>query len=113
MQRRYRNSWDCIKQIMRDEGVRGMYKGMSASYLGVVESTMQWMLYEQMKAALARRELRIEASGREKTAWDRTVDWTGKFGAAGGAKLVAALIAYPHEVSFSFWEWGPGFFLVC
>jgi solute carrier family 25 protein 33/36 len=98
-QRRYRNSLDCVRQVIRDEGVRGLYKGMSASYLGVVESTMQWMLYEQMKAALVRRELRIQRSGREKTWWDQTVDWTGKVGAAGGAKLIAAVIAYPHEVS--------------
>ncbi|POR35050.1 Mitochondrial carrier protein RIM2 [Tolypocladium paradoxum] len=99
MHRQYRNSYDCVRQIIRDEGVRGMYKGMSASYLGVVESTMQWALYEQLKAYLARRELRIERSGREKTWWDRAVDWTSKAGAAGGAKLVAAVLAYPHEVA--------------
>ena len=96
--RKYKNSVDCIRQIVRDEGIRGLYKGMSASYLGVAESTMHWMLYEQIKAGLVRREERILLSGREKDWWDRTVDWTGKFGAAGSAKLVAAVIAYPHEV---------------
>lgn len=100
-QRLYRNSWDCVKQVVRDEGVRGLYKGMSASYLGVVESTMQWMLYEQLKAYLARREALIQASGREKNWWDKVVDVMGNGGAAGGAKLVAAVIAYPHEVSHS------------
>ena len=99
MQRQYRNSWDCVRQILRDEGLRGLYKGMSASYLGVAESTLQWTLYEQMKASLARREARLLASGKEKSWWDSTVDWTGKAGAAGGAKLIAAVIAYPHEVS--------------
>lgn len=99
MHRQYRNSYDCIKQILREEGIRGLYKGMSASYLGVAESTLQWMLYEQMKAGLARRELRIEQSGREKNWWDKTVEWTGKAGAAGGAKLIAAVLAYPHEVA--------------
>jgi len=98
-QRLYRNSWDCVKQVVRDEGMRGLYKGMSASYLGVVESTMQWMLYEQLKAYLARREATIVTSGREKNWWDRVVDVMGNGGAAGGAKLVAAVIAYPHEVS--------------
>ncbi|KOS22295.1 putative mitochondrial carrier [Escovopsis weberi] len=99
MRRLYRNSWDCVRKTVRDEGVRGLYKGMSASYLGVAESTMQWMLYEQIKAALARRELRIQQSGRDKTLWDKAVDWTGKAGAAGGAKLIAAVLAYPHEVA--------------
>ncbi|KAH7317662.1 mitochondrial carrier domain-containing protein [Rhexocercosporidium sp. MPI-PUGE-AT-0058] len=98
-QRRYKNSWDCIKQVVRHEGVRGMYKGMSASYLGVTESTLQWVLYEQMKKSLAQREERINLSGRPKTWWDNTVEWTGNVGAAGGAKLVAALATYPHEVA--------------
>lgn len=96
--RQYRNSYDCIRQVVRDEGVRSLYKGMSASYLGVVESTMQWMLYEQLKVSLARREAAIVQSGREKNWWDKTVDWMGNAGSAGGAKLVAAVIAYPHEV---------------
>ena len=96
--RRYKNSYDCVRQILRTEGIQGLYKGMSASYLGVAESTLQWMLYEQMKRSLALREERIVASGRDKTWWDHTVDWTGKVGAAGGAKFVAAVLAYPHEV---------------
>ncbi|KAL6410560.1 hypothetical protein AUP68_06987 [Ilyonectria robusta] len=97
--RQYRNSYDCVRQILRDEGLGSLYRGMSASYLGVVESTMQWMLYEQMKVALARREAEIVRTGRDKTWWDKTLEWTGNAGAAGGAKLVAAVIAYPHEVA--------------
>ncbi|KAJ4298435.1 Pyrimidine nucleotide transporter, mitochondrial [Collariella sp. IMI 366227] len=97
--RRYKNSLDCIRQILRDEGIRGLYKGMSASYLGVVESTMHWMLYEQIKRSLARREELLILSGRPKNWWDHTVDWTGKVGAAGFAKFVAAVLTYPHEVA--------------
>lgn len=96
--RQYRNSMDCIRQVFRDEGMRGFFKGMSASYLGASESTLQWVLYEQMKKSLRHREERIAASGREKTWWDHTIEYTGKAGAAGGAKLVAAILAYPHEV---------------
>jgi solute carrier family 25 protein 33/36 len=32
--RRYKNSLDCVMHILREEGTRGLYKGMSASYLG-------------------------------------------------------------------------------
>jgi hypothetical protein len=78
--------------------VRGLYRGLSASYLGVTESTLQWVLYEQMKIRLARREERLVARGGEAGWWDETVRWGGKVGAAGGAKFVAALITYPHEV---------------
>ena len=96
--RQYRNAWDCMRQTLRTEGVRGLYRGLSASYLGVSESTLQWVLYEQAKRSLARREHDLLMSGRTPTLWDRTVEWTGKLTAAGGAKFVAALITYPHEV---------------
>ncbi|KAF2089973.1 mitochondrial carrier protein-like protein rim2 [Saccharata proteae CBS 121410] len=96
--RQYKNALDCTMQTIRKEGVKGLYKGLSASYLGVTESTIQWMLYEQMKMRLARRQERLDASGREPTLWDKTVAWTGGLGAAGGAKFVATILTYPHEV---------------
>jgi solute carrier family 25 protein 33/36 len=99
MGRQYKNAFDCSMQILRQEGIRGMYRGLSASYLGVSESTLQWMLYEQAKKHLALREARIVASGRERTTWDNTVAYSGKLFGAGGAKFVAALLTYPHEVS--------------
>lgn len=37
-------------------------------------------------------------SGRRETVWDGFVDWSGKIGAAGSAKLFAAIVTYPHEV---------------
>lgn len=97
--RQYRNSWDCIKQVLRNEGLYGLYKGMSASYLGVAESTLQWVLYEQMKKSLARREEVLVLSGKERTWWDHTVGWMGNATSAGGAKLIAAILTYPHEVA--------------
>ena len=96
--RQYRNSLDCVKQTVRGEGIKGLYRGLSASYLGVTESTLQWVLYEKMKNYLSNRELRVASSGKVPTLWDETVSWTGKVGAAGGAKFFAALVTYPHEV---------------
>lgn len=96
--RLYKNAWDCTVKTVRHEGIRGLYRGLSASYLGVSESTLQWVLYEQAKSSLARRQERLAISGSPPTTWDRTVEWTGKLTAAGGAKFVAALITYPHEV---------------
>ena len=96
--RQYKNSLDCVMQTVRKEGIKGLYRGLSASYLGVSESTLQWVLYEQMKLYLKSRESRLLASGRERTWWDQTVAWGGKVGAAGSAKLFAAIVTYPHEV---------------
>ena len=96
--RKYKNSWDCVQQTVRHEGIRGLYRGLSASYLGVSESTLQWVLYEQGKLYLSKREENLIASGRTPTIWDQTVGWSGKLFAAGSAKLLAAVVTYPHEV---------------
>ncbi|KAE9407017.1 mitochondrial carrier protein RIM2 [Gymnopus androsaceus JB14] len=81
------SSWIMIKKIMREEGVRGFYKGLSASYLGVTEGTIQWVLYERLKKLSAGTEGR---GGMQQ--------WLGMLGSAGTAKCVASLITYPHEV---------------
>lgn len=80
-------SWAVIKQIARTEGVRGFYKGLSASYLGVTEGTIQWVLYERLK--------RLSATTAERGG---AAEWFGMLGSAGVAKFVASLITYPHEV---------------
>ncbi|KAK7462872.1 Pyrimidine nucleotide transporter, mitochondrial [Stygiomarasmius scandens] len=80
-------SWNMIKKIMREEGVRGFYKGLSASYLGVTEGTIQWVLYERLKKLSAG----TEGQG-------GVMEWFGMLGSAGTAKCVASLITYPHEV---------------
>lgn len=76
-----------IKRILREEGVRGFYKGLSASYLGVTEGTIQWTLYERLKRLTAD----TEGQG-------GVQEWLGMLGSAGTAKCVATLITYPHEV---------------
>ncbi|KAF9976620.1 hypothetical protein BGZ73_008158 [Actinomortierella ambigua] len=105
--RQYRNSLDCIVQILRMEGIRGLYKGLSASYLGVAEGTIQWVIYEQLKTTLAehrrqRREvLDVGPSGSiaaYKIGGKEMEEWVHYLGAAGVAKFVASAITYPHEV---------------
>jgi len=86
-QRGFGGSWHMIKKIMREEGARGFYKGLSASYLGVTEGTIQWTLYERLKKLTANTEVKGGA-----------MEWLGMIGSAGTAKCVASLITYPHEV---------------
>ena len=81
------SSLDMIKQIAREEGIRGFYKGLSASYLGVTEGTIQWVIYEKLK------RLNTESQGK-----GGFREWAGMLGSAGTAKCVASLITYPHEV---------------
>lgn len=95
--RRYKNAVDCAVQTVRQEGVRGLYRGLGASYLGVTESTMQWVLYEKLKSVAGSRERAQQARGGA-TGSEEAVNWGLKISAAGTAKFVAAIVTYPHEV---------------
>ncbi|KAL9055851.1 MAG: hypothetical protein Q9162_003277 [Coniocarpon cinnabarinum] len=94
---RYKNALDCTMQTLRQEGVRGLYRGLGASYLGVTESTMQWVLYERFKLWLAPREHAQALRGHTSKS-EEAVNWSLKIGAAGMAKFIAAILTYPHEV---------------
>jgi solute carrier family 25 protein 33/36 len=87
--RRYKNSLDCLVQIWRGEGLKGFSRGLSASYLGVSESTLQWVMYEHLKRVF-RTEQKVPITYREKLGQ--------ALGAGFFAKLVATVITYPHEV---------------
>ncbi|WFD28747.1 Pyrimidine nucleotide transporter, mitochondrial [Malassezia nana] len=81
-----RNALRMTASILRKEGVPGLYKGLSASYLGVSESTLQWVLYEQFKRLHQRHQDPASPSVLP------TVS------AAGTAKMIATILTYPHEV---------------
>jgi solute carrier family 25 protein 33/36 len=86
-QPKFRNSFHCTSHILQTEGFRGLYKGMSASYLGATEGIIQWVLYERLK------KLAVNYHG-----GDATREWLSMAGAAGVAKMAASLVTYPHEV---------------
>ncbi|RKP37126.1 mitochondrial carrier domain-containing protein [Dimargaris cristalligena] len=93
----YRNSLHCLYRVAKDEGLRGLYKGLTASYLGVAESAIQWVIYEQLKKMIPSASSSpptIATTTTTKT----TKPWLEYFGAAGTAKFLAAVITYPHEV---------------
>ncbi|CAO3572507.1 unnamed protein product [Mortierella alpina] len=101
--RQYRNSVDCIVQILKSEGIRGMYRGLSASYLGVAEGTIQWVIYEKFKTTLAERRRLASLNNPHATrgyvvGGKDIEEWVEFLGAAGAAKFIASAITYPHEV---------------
>ncbi|KAE8538895.1 hypothetical protein D1P53_005263 [Cryptococcus gattii VGV] len=69
----------------------GLYRGLSASYLGVSEGVIQWVLYERFKRLNAATTTHLESQP--------LLSYIPHIvGASGGAKAVASLITYPHEV---------------
>lgn len=94
--RRYKNSLDCIRQVLRQEGISGLYRGLSASYLGSLETALHLVLYERIKTAL--HSSLGSPDGKDTATQKEITSWLSTTGAAGSAKFAAALIAYPHEV---------------
>ena len=98
--RKYKSSIGCLRHILKLEGFKGLYRGLTASYLGVLESTLHLVLYEQMKQSVPRRHGKALEAGASP---ERTqISELSAMGAvAGVAKLAAVSIAYPHEVTIS------------
>ena len=93
--------------ILRRDGIRGLYRGLSASYLGVSEGVIQWVLYEVrypytqlISLKPSQRFKRISKPTSPELEDRRSVlSYIGGIvGASGGAKAVASLVTYPHEV---------------
>ncbi|KAJ2059830.1 Pyrimidine nucleotide transporter, mitochondrial [Coemansia sp. S146] len=92
---KYTNSLSCLRSIIQKEGIWGLYKGTSASYLGASESAIQWMIYERLKYIMSLRQSREPGARKHGKTMS---DWFEYFGAAASAKLLASLVSYPHEV---------------
>nr|XP_012135594.1 PREDICTED: solute carrier family 25 member 36-A isoform X5 [Megachile rotundata] len=84
---------ECVQRIYRQSGILGFYKGIVASYVGISETVIHFVIYEAVKAWLA--TYRIPTIDDRKTLRDFL-----EFMAAGSfSKTIASTIAYPHEVA--------------
>lgn len=78
---------ECIKQINEQHGIRGFYKGITASYYGMAETVIHFVIYEAIKARLQERY-----SG-DSTNW---TDFLRCMVAGATSKTIATCVAYPH-----------------
>lgn len=96
----YKNSLHCLTSVYKTEGIRGLYKGLSASLLGLTESTLQFATYEALKKQ-ARKGKGNDQDGKFKifnSCPFFSLEWLDLFICAATAKLGAAILTYPHEV---------------
>ena len=52
-----RTTLQCIREIVREEGFKGFFRGLGASYVGISEGVLQFVVYEQLKLAKQRENL--------------------------------------------------------
>ncbi|XP_046990591.1 mitochondrial carrier protein Rim2 [Schistocerca americana] len=87
----------CIRRIYKTKGVLGFYKGISASYVGISETVVHFVIYEALKARLVAHR---HSTGSGAPSDSRTSRDFLEFMAAGAvSKTVASCVAYPHEVA--------------
>lgn len=77
---------DVIKEVYQNEGIRGFYRGLSASYIGASETMIYFVIYEKLKTVIAG----------NKDSYDLAA--TDYVLAAFLSKCCATISVYPHEV---------------
>ena len=86
---------ECVRRVYQQGGIRGFYKGLSASYYGVSETVLHLVVYEAVKAHLVQAHS-ASASVKDTGNHMHTTDFF-KFMLAGAiSKSFATCVAYPH-----------------
>jgi solute carrier family 25 protein 33/36 len=98
--RNYSGPVDCARRMLKEEGLKSFYKGLSAGYLGVIETAIQFVLYEHIKERLAvrRRAVHDVSPVEQRASSTLGASSFDVLLASGFAKFSACLIAYPHEL---------------
>lgn len=99
----YRGYRDAMMRIFREEGLGGFFKGLTASYWGVTEGALHFVVYERIKAKLIRdNRLKIARGDHLKrngpTPDPDRLTSIQYLTAAAVSKLIASAVTYPHEV---------------
>ncbi|XP_045477605.1 solute carrier family 25 member 36-A isoform X1 [Harmonia axyridis] len=85
-------AFECVRRIYAKSGILGFYKGITASYVGISETVIHFVIYEAIKAEL----IKHRTTGLD----ERCSKDFFEFMIAGAiSKTVASCIAYPHEVA--------------
>lgn len=96
-QKQYAGYGDAITTIFREEGIGGFYKGITASYWGCAEGSIQFIVYEQLKTRLLEKQNQKRIDQGLPTTQD--LPKATYFWAAAASKALAAVATYPHEVA--------------
>lgn len=48
---------ECIRKIYKTSGIIGFYKGITASYVGISETVIHFVIYEAIKAKIVNTQI--------------------------------------------------------
>ncbi|KAA0718797.1 Solute carrier family 25 member 36-A [Triplophysa tibetana] len=91
------SAFECFRRVYQSDGLRGFYRGMSASYAGISETVIHFVIYESIKRKLLESKANANMDDEDETVKDAS-DFVGMMLAAATSKTCATSIAYPHEV---------------
>ncbi|XP_037710199.1 mitochondrial carrier protein Rim2 isoform X2 [Drosophila subpulchrella] len=83
----------CIERVYTQGGVAAFYKGITASYFGICETMVHFVIYEFIKSKL------LEQRNQRHTDTKGSRDFLEFMMAGAVSKTIASCIAYPHEVA--------------
>ncbi|OAF68458.1 Solute carrier family 25 member 33 [Intoshia linei] len=81
---------NCVKTTLKNDGVRSFFKGVTASYYGLIETAINFVLYEHFK-----KKFEINHSNLNLTFKDGSIFLFCTL----VSKSIASCIGYPHEVA--------------
>uniref|UniRef100_A0A9J8DJT7 Solute carrier family 25 member 36a n=1 Tax=Cyprinus carpio carpio TaxID=630221 RepID=A0A9J8DJT7_CYPCA len=91
------SAFECVRRVYQSDGLRGFYRGMSASYAGISETVIHFVIYESIKRKLIESKANANMDDEDESVKDAS-DFVGMMLAAATSKTCATSIAYPHEV---------------
>lgn len=86
------NALQCARYVYKMEGIRGFYRGLTASYAGISETMICFLIYETLKKHLDKSQFASPNNEKEKG----PSDFLSLMMAAAFSKGCASCIAYPH-----------------
>jgi len=89
--RRVLTALQVVNNILKEKGILGFYKGISASYFGIAESAICFAIYERLKS-ISNEKLNSN-SGESR---GDSLKFLTYFTSAGFSKTLASVICYPH-----------------
>jgi solute carrier family 25 (mitochondrial folate transporter), member 32 len=90
---------DGLRQILRMEGIRGFFSGLTPSLIGVSHGAVQFMFYEDIKKWRLRQKRATPhpqlVHPREMRAHENNTEWVM---ASSVSKTLALMVTYPYQV---------------